>query len=160
MHMSAESIKRRDSHQWINNIPKEQSSFYEYCFAQIHIQSRATLLITEVSCPHLHWYSVQKGRTLTGVKLTEHCPNQTNYSCKDLPQTSLKMAQTIACARCGRVVIIFGKQITIFLNSQFDFQRMAVLSTLLSRCAPLSKPLTSVVTQVTVLAMIISQLLC
>ena len=70
------------------------------------------------------------------------------------------MAQTSACARCGRVVIIFGKQITIFLNSQFDFQRMAVLSTLLSRCAPLSKPLTSVVTQVTVLAMIISQLLC
>ena len=160
MHMSAESIKRRDSHQSINNIPKEQSSFYECCFAQIHIQSRATLLITEVSCPHLHWYSVQKGRTLTGVKLTEQYPNQTNYSCKDLPQTSLKMAQTIACARCGRVVIIFGKQITIFLNSQFDFQRMAVLSTLLSRCAPLSKPLTSVVTQVTVLAMIISQLLC
>ena len=157
--MYAESIKRRDSHQWINIIPKEQSSFYECCFAQIHIQSRATLLITEVSCPHLHWYSVQKGRTLTGVKLTEQYPNQTNYSCKDLPQTSLKMAQTIACARCGRVVIIFGKQITIFLNSQFDFQRMAVLSTLLSRCAPLSKPLTSVVTQVTVLAMIISQLL-
>ena len=158
--MSAGSIKRRDSHQWINNIPKEQSSFYEYCFAQIHIQSRATLLITELSCPHLHWYSVQKGRTLAGVRLTEQCPNQTNYSCKDLPQTSLKMAQTSACARCGRVVIIIGKQITIFLNSHFDFQRMAVLSTLLSRCAPLSKPLTSVVTQVTVLAMIISQLLC
>ena len=116
MHMSAESIKRRDSHQSINNIPKEQSSVYEYCFAQIHIQSRATLLITELSCPHLHWYSVQKGRTLTGVKLTEQYPNQTNYSCKDLPQTSLKMAQTSACARCGRVVIIFGKQITIFLK--------------------------------------------
>ena len=97
--------------------------------------------------------SVQKGRTLTAVKLTEQYPNQTNYSCKDLPQTSLKMAQTITCARCGRVVIIFGKQITIFLNSQFDFQRMAVLSTLLSRCAPLSKPLTSVVTQVRVLEM-------
>ena len=63
------------------------------------------------------------------------------------------MAQTIALARCGRVVIIYGKQITIFFNSQFDFQRMAVLSTLLSRCAPLSKPLTSVVTQVRVLEM-------
>ena len=82
MHMSAESIKRRDSHQSINNIPKEQSSVYEYCFAQIHIQSRATLLITELSCPHLHWYSVQKGRTLAGVRLTEQCPNQTNYSCR------------------------------------------------------------------------------